>query len=233
MARHRFHPSALGADRTFAGLDLRGQYTASGASTQQSRRRKAAVKAAIYHEQFGTASANDPERARPRREPNRSRARQGAGPRARGDDNRWVFDRGPMHRGRYRVWPVTGLSGSASCSRTPLAMPESEPRTRVSGHGPLSTTACRIEEVIRALTAGSHPRLCWASLGGPCMTHGLRRGPLAIPISHKDVEFVAALGVVARREHQPFPVGGKLGKGRKAAEVGDLLEVVSVQVNQE
>ena len=59
MVRHRFRPSALGADRTFAGLDLRGQYTASGASTQQSRTRKPAVKAAIYHEQFRAASASE------------------------------------------------------------------------------------------------------------------------------------------------------------------------------
>ena len=165
MARRRFRPSALGADRTFAGLHLRGQYTASGASTQQSRRRKPAVKAAIHHEQFGTASASEPERARPAARTQQSRARQGAGPRAKGDDNRrWAFDR----------------------------------------------TECGYRKTTAASVAF-----------------------LLLPISHEDVEFVTALGVVARREHQPFPVGGKLGKGRKASEVGDLLEIVSVHVNQE
>ena len=33
------------------------------------------------------------------------------------------------------TWPVTNVPGSVPCSRTPFAMPDSEPRTPVSGHG--------------------------------------------------------------------------------------------------
>ena len=57
-----------------------------------------------------------------------------------------------MHRGRYRDLSCHWRSRLSFLLTHALAMPESEPRTRVSGHGPLSTTACRIEEFIRALT---------------------------------------------------------------------------------
>ena len=66
-----------------------------------------------------------------------------------------------MRRGRYRVWPVTGLSGSVSaragCKRS---------RARKGAvEAALSTTACRIEEVIRALDRRLAPAALLGKLG--------------------------------------------------------------------
>src|SRR5579883_475200 len=65
-----------------------------------------------------------------------------------------------------------------------------------------------------------------------CSCGYMRACATLIPVGGENIEFVALLGILVGCENDLFSVGGELGEGGEAAEVGDLFQAGTVSVDQ-